>query len=549
MEPAPSGDRLFVWTSLVRWLGACVILAGGVGVLAAMWPAHMGVVLGPVERVEAGVIVGGLTFVLLVLSTLAGQVVRRPGLALALGGVGVSLGLALHAEPASAPSPDRRASGPDVWVISLDTVRADHLVFTGMAGPHADTPALAALAEESWVFRQAYAPAALTGPSHVSAFAGQHPWEHGVHVNGQHVPAAVPWLPELLLEAGWRTRGLVSAAVLDEALGYSRGFSAYDSAFEDRLARGHPLFGFLDHRAAVGSEHHRSGQETLEVLDFLDRDEGPTFTWIHLYDAHWPYTPSASAAAAVGLSGAVPLEDDEETGIKRMPDPVPRDLDPERVARGKGLYRAELADLDDRVAEIMQRVPDDAVVVVFGDHGESLDEHDYYFSHGRLAHSPDTHVPLLVRLPHGSHRVVDTPVTLADVAPTVLQAVGLPVPPTMSGDALHEVDPHRIVGASTPRAMLGLLRTGPHVLGERGSVAVRDHQHSLVWSRWSGPDLYDRQADPLEASPLRDRPPPPALADALSALAEVSPEAVEVDPATLGALEALGYIEELPSEP
>jgi len=548
MEPAPSGDRLVVRPSLGRALVLSVVLAGGAGVLAAAWPAHMGVVLSTAERVAAGAMVGGLALLLLVSVTFAGHMVRRPHLALGTGGVGVALALGLHVDMTPTPTPASPADGPDVWVISLDTVRADHLVFTGLSGPHADTPALAALAQESWVFRQAYAPAALTGPSHVSAFTGQHPWEHGVHVNGQHVPDNMPWLPELLLEAGWRTHGLVSAAVLDEALGYARGFSSFDCAFEDRLARGHALFGFLDYRAAVGSEHHRGGAQTVALLEALDRDDGPTFTWIHLYDAHWPYTPSDAAAAAVGLAGAVPLVDDEKIGIKRLPDPRQRDLDPERVARGKGLYRAELADLDDRVAEIMARVPDDAVVVVFGDHGESLDEHDYHFSHGRLAHSPDTHVPLLVRLPSSQPRVVDTPVTLADVAPTILRALGLPVPPSMSGDALHEVDPGRVVATSTPRALLGLVRSRPHALGDRGSVAVRDGQHSLVWTRWSGPDLYDRRADPLEASPLEE-PVPAALAEALSALTEVAPAGVEVDPATLGALEALGYIEALPPEP
>ena len=445
-------------------------------------------------------------------------------------------------------SPERRSGaaelmGPDIWIITLDTVRADHLDFNGGTGPHAHTPVLSALASRSTVYTQAFSPAAYTGPAHASLLSGEGTETHGVVMNGQALPGEGPWLPSLLQESGWVCRALVSAAVLDEGLGFGRGFDSFDGTFSGRVLAGHPALRFLGRQEGERGPAERAGSDTIALLGALP-GSAPHLTWVHLYDAHWPYHPSAAAAARQGLDDPTPLEDDEEQGVRRLPGPQARALDPAVVERGKTLYRAGLEDLDALVGQILQGVPDEAVLIVVGDHGESLDEHDYHFSHGRLPYAPDTQVPLLVRLPGAPPGRVDTPVSLVDIAPTVLTAVGLPVPEAMEGAPLQSLPAARTVSTLTPVALLERLGGGRQQgRGALAGAALRDGHRSWIWTREEGYRSTLRDADPRELHlvPMEANDPQrQALEALLAAAGEVPPAAVE--PEALEALESLGYL-------
>lgn len=516
-----------------RW--AAALSCGLVG------PVALGVLGALSPEGEAGVGAGAVIAVIVGLAALVPLLRSR----FAAGALLLLVGAALvFLEGSAEAAPPVEAEGPEVWVLSLDTVRADHLDFSGLPGDKAHTPHLSALAAEALVFTQAFSTSALTGPAHASLWSGQGPEEHGVLVNGQHVGAEVPWLPELLSEAGWRTQALVSAAVLDRELGFARGFHDFDSTFQDRLQRGHPALGFLAHEARAGTAHARAGTETVALVGDLP-GSGPRLVWVHLYDAHWPYAPSPEAAARLGLDDASPMDD---AVLRRRPDPVARELDPELVARGKLLYRAGLEDLDARVGEVLAQVPEDAVLVVVGDHGESLDERDYHFSHGRLPHAADTQVPLLLRIPGVAPGRVHTPASVADLAPTVLRALGLDIPAAMSGVPLQELPADHRVRTVTPVALPGLLATragdGP---GKVAGVAVREVGHTWLWTRFEGHQAFHREADPGELQPLegdlaeavRDE------LDALVARAGGGREVV-VEAEAVEALRALGYLEDTP---
>jgi arylsulfatase A-like enzyme len=444
-----------------------------------------------------------------------------------------------HIDARGRPEP-----GPDILLLTLDTVRGDHFDFSAGDLPVAQTPYLSALAQESVVFTQAFSTAALTGPAHAAMLTGLDSPGHGARANGDPVDEALAWAPELLARAGWRTRGLVSASVLDASVGFARGFEAYDSTYERRRVRGHGLVSFLGYRPHKGSAHHRAGGETLALLDGIG--EGPrSFVWIHLYDAHWPYEPSGEAAARHGLDDATPLP-------AALGGPFAQTrrglLTPELIDRGKRLYRAGIDDLDRIVGALLARVPCETIVVVVGDHGESLDEHDLHFGHGKHPYAPDVRVPLMVRAPGWAPGVVDAPVSLIDVAPTLLELAELPVPASMLGRSLARPDGRPVVShcyseGFVRRTDRGEPTTDDLALGPFGGIAVRDERWSAIHVLGQPPALFDRRADPRELSPLplpEDHPLAAVLAFERTRTGE---EPEPLDPATLEMLRALGYVQ------
>ena len=548
-----------------RWSVVAALAAGGVGVGALVTlvagprrPALLGAALLPAGvalalataprsgRIHVHVDESWLWAVALGALCLAALLRSRaaPGVAALVGSWLVVGGLLCWPFQASRSGPPE--PGPDLLLLTLDTVRGDHFAFSPGDMPTAETPYLSALAEDSVVFSQAFSTGALTGPAHATMLSGLEAPDHGARSNGDEVADQLPWVPELLARAGWRTRGLVSASVLDASVGFGRGFGRFDSTFERRRVRGHRLLSFLGYRPHKGSAHHRAGADTLELLARAPAGER-TFTWIHLYDAHWPYEPGPEAAARHGLDDPTPLPaalGGPFAGTRREL------LTPERIDRGKRLYRAGIDDLDRLVGRLLAEVPCGTTVVVVGDHGESLDEHDYHFSHGRFPYAPDARVPLLVRAAGWEPRRVDVPVSLVDVAPTLLELAGLPVPPAMTGRSLARPEERPVVthcyrtGFVEPVDDEGDVATEPGLeLGPFGGIAVRDGRWSAIQVLGAAPALYDRQVDPRELDPLPLPEEHPLRARLLAEAARTGQEPDAVDPATLEMLRALGYVQ------
>jgi arylsulfatase A-like enzyme len=405
-------------------------------------------------------------------------------------------------------------------LLTLDTLRADFI--PGFSGEQtAIMPALSKRLERCRVYKNAFAPIALTGPSHTTMLSGTHVLEHGVRANGVALPSTLFWVPEQLQAAGWITRGVVSAAVLDAELGFYRGFDVFDSAFEDRPARLWSFARFLGYRPHSGSSTHRSGAESLALIP--DFPKG-SFTWLHLYDAHWPYTPSLKAAQAVGLTDNMPLP---ESGVGRMLKPG-GSWDIEQVERGKKLYQAELEDLDRLLEQLFKTLPAETSLVIAGDHGESLDEHEYVFSHGKLPFSPDTHTLLAACGPTIQPQTVEEPGGLEQVASLLLELAGLQKP-------IEEDKP--VLSVSFAAGFLSN-RDPSHPLEEFAGIAIRENTTTLAWTRWTDPGRYERSQDPYELLPM------PLTVLELEKLKAISamPAAGEPEETLKSALEALGYL-------
>jgi arylsulfatase A-like enzyme len=353
--------------------------------------------------------------------------------------------------------PDRSAW--NVLLITLDTTRADHLGAYGFAG--AGTPNLDRLAREGVMFEQAESAAPLTLPAHASLFTGRFPFQHGLRDNGAVLEPGEQTLAQVLQAQGFRTAAFVASYILDARWGLARGFDTYDGEYNPRPNDDGRIDGV-----------RRSADEVVNrALEWLETPSpSPFFAWLHFYDAHWPYRlPNGPADGVAGYDDAIAFMDFQ---VGRLLDFLDSHL------------------LSDRT-----------LVVVIGDHGESLDEHGER-RHGLFVYEAVTRIPLMIRAPVGAtrgRRVADV-VRSVDVMPTVLELLRLPVPPRVSGASLTG----RMVGAlDGPRGESYSETMYPlYHFGWSGLRAVRAGRFKLIDAPRR--ELYDLERDPNELQNLYD---------------------------------------------
>jgi len=399
--------------------------------------------------------------------------------------------------------PQTTAQRPNVLLITIDTLRADRV-------GHGLTPAIDGVAARGIRFTSARAAAPLTLPSHTSILTGLLPPQSGVRLNG--VPlVGKPTLGRLFHDAGYRTAAFVGAYVLDRRFGLSGGFDTYD----DRIPR--------DPAAGARLEAERRGDLVAgAALEWLARSSTqPFFAWIHFYDPHAPYQPPAEFLAKAG---------------------------------GRA-YDGEVAFADAQVGRVLDWLSSSGeqaktLVVIAGDHGEGLGDHGE-LTHGMLVYDSTLKVPLIVALPPGSHgdlsrtggspsggfrlpaegSVIDQPVSLAQLAATLLQAAGIAPVPGMQAP----------LGAAQPD--LYSETTYPESAGWHALQSIVDDRWKLIAS--SERELYDLSVDPAEAHTLAGTKMSmvdgmQARARALGAAAATSASSVPADAAER--LRALGYV-------
>ncbi|HXO19218.1 MAG TPA: sulfatase-like hydrolase/transferase [Thermoanaerobaculia bacterium] len=356
---------------------------------------------------------------------------------------------------------DAPDAGPrNLLLITLDTVRADHLGSYGYAA--AETPALDRLAREGARFAQASSPVPLTLPAHSSLLSGLLPPRHGLRNNGAgRFPAAGATLATVLGAAGYRTGAFVGAFVLDHRFGLDRGFEVYDDDVR-REAGGGPA-----------QDAERPGNEVVDrALAWLERSDArgrPFFLWVHLYDAHAPYAPPAPY------------------GDRHPGRPYDGEIAFADAQVGRLLAALDRLGLDGRT-----------VVAAAADHGESLGEHGE-LTHGLLLYEPTLHVPLLLRAPGtiAAGRVVHTPVSLVDLAPTLAGLVGQP---WKSGTDGRDLSPALAHGEEPGEADLYAETQYPRLFGWSGLTALRRRDRKYI--RAPRPELYDLRRDPGESANL-----------------------------------------------
>jgi len=355
----------------------------------------------------------------------------------------------------------KKPLSPDVFLITIDTLRADHVHCYG--NNQAETPALDALAADGIRFSHAYTPSPITNTSHTTILTGLLPSSHGVTDFGIPLADSHPTWAELLKSKGYHTGAFIGAVILDSsslAPGLNRGFDFYDNFPEHPQTK--ERWGRVERRGAEVVQH---AEKWLSA-----HPAGPRFVWIHLYDPHDPYEPPA------------PFSEKYK----------------DRLYDGEIAYADSV--LESFVAYLTkQGWYDNSVIVVTGDHGEGLGEHQEE-THGIFLYDSTLHVPMIMKLPRASStpRVIDAQVRTIDILPTVLDLARVTIPDSLDGKSLKPL----LSGTdSADRVAIGQTDY-PLRFGWAPLRSVRSEGFKFI--KGPKPEFYDLNADAAELKNIYD---------------------------------------------
>ena len=395
------------------------------------------------------------------------------------------------------------AARPSVLLVSIDTLRADHVGAYGAAS--AETPRLDALAAAGTRFATAIAPAPLTLPSHASLLTGLSPPRHGIRHNGvYHLEDGIETLAERFRAAGYATGAVTGAVVLARRYGLDQGFESYDD-------------GTSSQRSGAGGFLERSAAEVTDrALGWLETAPRPFLLFVHYYDPHHDYRPPPPFA--------------------------------ERFASSP--YDGEVAYVDSQLGRLLDGLESsgsrrETLILVTSDHGESLGEHGES-THAYTLYDAVLRVPLILAGPGVTPgRVAQSLVRTVDVAPTLLALTGLPALAGADGEPLTAY----LGDGPPPPARIAYAETLATRIDQGWSplFAARSERHLYV--RAPRPELYDVSADPAQLENLLEGDPGrvPAEAEGLARSLEErtvgreEPGPLALDGDSLDELRALGY--------
>ncbi len=340
-------------------------------------------------------------------------------------------------------------SAPNLLLVSIDTLRADHVGCYGYA--ESTTPALDALAREGVLFRHVVTQAPYTLPAHSTLFSGQFPAIHGVQRPTDALSSVrSPLLAQILGREGYRTQAFTGGVFLNADFGFDKGFDGFDTI--DPLR--HPGSGFfrdlIERARAAGKQPHRGWDPPAGLTEELVREHGPErvlqwiedhaaepfFLFVHTYVVH-DYDPPPGYLACREAGCTSERTDFKEFLLTRGTGWVPREVEDADREHLSHLYDAALRYVDQELGRLLGRLAElglaeRTLVVITSDHGEELFERGFV-QHGKTLFEELLRIPLVMRVPHRAPQVIDEPVMSADIAPTILGALGLPPDPRMQG--------------------------------------------------------------------------------------------------------------------
>jgi choline-sulfatase len=405
------------------------------------------------------------------------------------------------------PTARKAPSAPNVLLVTIDTLRADHIGAYGAR--NVETPTIDGLARKGVLFEHAYSQVPLTLASHTSLLTGTFPFHNGVQdFTGQPLKPEIRSLAQALQAQGYDTAAIVSSYVLDRSWGLNRGFGLYYDVFKGSS--------FLENDAAL--VERKAGPSVDEALRWLRKSRSkPFFLWLHLYDPHSGYDspePFRTRFAGSPYDGEIAYADHELGRVIAY-------------LKERGLY-------------------DRMLIVLASDHGESLGEHGEK-EHGFFVYHSTLHVPLVVKPPLSSgipsHRVTD-PVPIMGIAPTILGILKLHDPIQQQFETESLFAPNVADAASVYSESF-------YSFSSFGWSPVRTiNNRSYQFIEAPKPELYDLRSDPEEKQNLiADQ---PAVASVLHqqltdlvlryAPHDSPSDGVQLDASAVEKLRALGYM-------
>lgn len=435
-----------------------------------------------------------------------------------IGVIGLA-GFTVDQRPIDKPTPGRLLTQdevPNIILVSLDTVRADHLA---MYGGRAATPRLDSFLETATLYRHATSASDFTLASHASLFTGLYPTRHGAHSSGsvgmQPLGAQFSTLAEKLAAGGYDTAAVMANyGYFNPALGLAQGFDYYDirspvtflaeppGFYLRRVARNALATAFPENAEVRFYTAAETNERVFEVLSAKAAAGRPVFLFVNYMDAHWPYrSPEPFRSMYPGrLEGFT-----TRRYVKLWADVVAlrARVSQEERQHLESQYDGAITYLDECLGKFFDRlravgIYENSLIVITSDHGEAFGDRDT-LGHGNSVYQDQVHVPLLVKFPYANEpAVVDSPVSVADVFPTVLELSRQP--------AVHDVDGVTLRRAAVERPTPILAEThsnnalnGIHARFRRVQRALVSGSLKLVVSsRDRVPELYDLAVDPHE---------------------------------------------------
>jgi len=476
----------------------------------------------------------------------------------------------IQAKVGKPPSQPAGKSSPNIILLTMDTVRADHLGIYGYA--RQNTPNLRRLLQESTLYTDLVAASSITLTSHATMFTGLYPRSHGAYKQfpgfplGRPLADGIPTIASILDSAGYH-RVALSANLwfLGQEWGMLRGFEyswtprpmpliEANHAYLLRSRIGQffpdpPVANDLYASAAVNAA--TINRRAITMLDQLSGQEAPFFLFLNYMDAHWPYHPPAPYDTMYpGRSDRFTENDDEDAALRNHVDcdgePVPTGYAPHAVSQ----YDGSIGFMDLQIGELVGYLKqnglfENTLIIITSDHGEALGDHGS-LGHNASVYQDQIHVPLIVKYPGSGHggRVEDR-VSHVDILPTILDVAGLAPRSDLPGVSLRRL-------TSKPnRTILSERHYGPcQTTGDNipeVQFAVLRGSSKLISSSNGVRELYDVANDPGEKNNLYPAGSPAVLEDFLQEWMRSTPRRREsqqpLDPEQMKRLRSLGYLQ------
>jgi arylsulfatase A-like enzyme len=449
-------------------------------------------------------------------------------------------------------------NAPNILLITMDTVRGDHVSADGYARP--TTPRLAALAQHATLYTSAFATGNMTLTTHGSMFTGRYASSHQAVPPAHPLPLESPTLASLLAAAGYRTAAVVSNRVyLHPSMGLARGFQFYDYRMPD-LSRASRLrllprdmlaaaYARATGTRSAGPVSRRATEITEEAVRQIESSVAarrPFFLFLNYMDTHAPYVPPSPFDARFASSSPIPLFDwNAYQSMKRDIAGNRRRMSDAERTQLVDAYDGGLAYIDDEIGRVLDVLRtggllDRTLVIVTADHGEAFDEHGIV-EHASSLYEHQVHVPLIVKMPgQQTPSIVREPVSGVDLMPTVLEVAGQTVPATVQGWSLARIRTDR-----SERYIFAEDFSNDRLVGRaaidrtRRKLMVDDRGHARLFDLAADPgEQRDVIAQfPVDAAVMR------AAIEAEFASGSKQPQLpTSTDPAVLERLRSLGYV-------
>mgnify|MGYP000748955480 CR=1 FL=1 len=467
---------------------------------------------------------------------------------------------------------------PNILLISVDTLRADHLSCYGY--PTNTSPHIDQLASENVLFDQAYATAGWTPPSHASMFTGLYPSEHGV-VNNNQLVESIPTIAQILYDDGYHTGGFVNNSQVGQLVGFDRGHETFievwkghqsNNVFEKAVRylnrQTHKLTGKYDKGAK------QTNRLALRWLDRYSKGKKPFYLFLHYIEPHNPLNPhrehwnkQATSCFRSGINWKK-IQKMAENPLRFYTDECT--LNREETDYLISLYDGEIFYVDQIIGEVinylkMNKLYENTMIIITSDHGEHFGEKGN-FSHVSSLYQPIIHIPLVVKFPYllGENKKISRKVQLVDILPTILDTAGVQIPSQchISGvnlrEAINNATPFRnhIIAEWEGRIPFFILNElGCDESDERVSrfnhkiYTIIGDSHKFIMSE-DKEELYDIVSDPLEANDLIQEDPDTAKRLKINLLTwldkknsrEIHHKPSIVDEEIIRNLKSLGYV-------